>query len=76
MHALNPLTAAGRAALDGMITLQSMIIAYIDDFKLLMILSLAVDAAGAAAAQARGARRASTIAPSWNSARRNLPAYP
>ena len=39
-HALNPLTAAGRAALDGMITLQAVIIAYIDDFKLLMILSL------------------------------------
>ena len=42
MHALNPLTAAGRAALDGMITLQAVIIAYTDDFKLLMILSLAV----------------------------------
>ncbi len=41
MHALNPLTAAGRAALDAMITLQSVIIAYIDDFKLLMILSVA-----------------------------------
>jgi MFS transporter, DHA2 family, multidrug resistance protein len=42
LHALNPLTAAGRAALDGMITLQSVIIAYTDDFKLLMILSLMV----------------------------------
>jgi DHA2 family multidrug resistance protein len=41
MHALNPLTAAGRAALDGMITLQAVIISYTDDFKLLMILSLA-----------------------------------
>ncbi len=41
MHALNPLTAAGRAALDGLITSQAVIIAYIDDFKLLMILSLA-----------------------------------
>jgi DHA2 family multidrug resistance protein len=40
MRALNPLTAAGRAALDSMITLQSVIIAYIDDFKLLMILSI------------------------------------
>ncbi len=40
MHALNPLTAAGRAALDGVITLQAVIIAYIDDFKLLMILSI------------------------------------
>jgi MFS transporter, DHA2 family, multidrug resistance protein len=41
IHALNPLTAAGRAALDGMIGLQAVIISYIDDFKLLMILSLA-----------------------------------
>ena len=40
-HALSPLTAAGRAALDGMITLQSVIIAYTDDFKLLMLLSIA-----------------------------------
>jgi DHA2 family multidrug resistance protein len=39
-HALNPLTAAGRAALDGIVTLQSVIIAYMDDFKLLMVLSL------------------------------------
>ncbi len=40
-HALNPFTAAGRAALDSLITLQAVIISYIDDFKLLMILSLA-----------------------------------
>jgi MFS transporter, DHA2 family, multidrug resistance protein len=40
MHAFNPLTAPGRAALDGMITLQSVIIAYLDDFKFLMILSI------------------------------------
>jgi hypothetical protein len=33
----NPLTAAGRAALDAMITQQAQIIAYIDDYKLLMI---------------------------------------
>jgi DHA2 family multidrug resistance protein len=39
---LNPLTAAGRAALNEVITLQSTIIAYIDDFKLLMLMSLAV----------------------------------
>ncbi|PWC35224.1 DHA2 family efflux MFS transporter permease subunit [Azospirillum sp. TSO22-1] len=39
---LNPLTAAGRAALDGLITQQATVIGYIDDFKLLMILSLAV----------------------------------
>ena len=41
-HVLNPLTAAGRAALDGMISLQATIIAYIDDFKLLMIMSVLV----------------------------------
>jgi hypothetical protein len=33
---------AGRAALDAMITRQAQIIAYIDDFKLLMIATLAV----------------------------------
>ena len=38
----NPLTAAGRAALDGMITQQAQVIAYIDDYKLLMIATLAV----------------------------------
>ena len=38
---LNPLTAAGRAALDGLINTQAVIIAYINDFKFLMILSLA-----------------------------------
>jgi DHA2 family multidrug resistance protein len=41
-HAYNPFTAAGRAAIDGVITLQATIIAYIDDFKFLMILSLGV----------------------------------
>jgi MFS transporter, DHA2 family, multidrug resistance protein len=40
VEAVNPLTAAGRAALDGMITLQATVIAYIDDFKLLMLMSL------------------------------------
>jgi MFS transporter, DHA2 family, multidrug resistance protein len=38
----NPLTAAGRAALDAMITQQAQIIAYIDDYKLLMIATLLV----------------------------------
>jgi DHA2 family multidrug resistance protein len=38
----NPLTDAGRAALDAMITRQAQIIAYIDDFKLLMIATLIV----------------------------------
>jgi DHA2 family multidrug resistance protein len=37
----NPFTAAGRAALDAMITQQAQIIAYIDDYKLLMIATLA-----------------------------------
>ena len=38
----NPFTAAGRAALDARITQQAQIIAYIDDYKLLMIATLAV----------------------------------
>jgi DHA2 family multidrug resistance protein len=38
----NPFTAAGRAALDAVITQQAQIIAYIDDYKLLMIATLAV----------------------------------
>ena len=41
-HFWNPMTAAGRAALDAMITRQAQIIAYIDDYKLLMIATLAV----------------------------------
>jgi MFS transporter, DHA2 family, multidrug resistance protein len=41
-HFWNPLTAAGRAALDAMITAQAQVIAYIDDYKLLMIATLAV----------------------------------
>jgi DHA2 family multidrug resistance protein len=38
----DPITAAGRAALDAVITRQAQIIAYIDDYKLLMIATLAV----------------------------------
>jgi MFS transporter, DHA2 family, multidrug resistance protein len=37
----NPLSAAGRAALDALVTQQAQIIAYIDDYKLLMIATLA-----------------------------------
>jgi MFS transporter, DHA2 family, multidrug resistance protein len=37
----NPLSAGGRAALDGLVTRQSQIIAYIDDYKLLMIATIA-----------------------------------
>ncbi|HTV45555.1 MAG TPA: DHA2 family efflux MFS transporter permease subunit [Stellaceae bacterium] len=40
-HLWSPFTSAGRAALDAMITTQAQAIAYIDDFKLLMILTLA-----------------------------------
>jgi DHA2 family multidrug resistance protein len=40
-HALSPWTASGRAALDQLIQVQASIISYIDDFKLMMILSLA-----------------------------------
>jgi MFS transporter, DHA2 family, multidrug resistance protein len=39
---LNPLTEAGRAALDAVITQQAQIIAYIDDYKLLMVATLAM----------------------------------
>ncbi|MGO8024296.1 DHA2 family efflux MFS transporter permease subunit [Rhizobium leguminosarum] len=39
---LSPVTAAGRASLNEIITLQATIIAYMDDFKLLMLMSLAV----------------------------------
>ena len=39
-HLWSPFTAAGRAALDAAIRVQAQIIAYIDDFKLLMILTL------------------------------------
>jgi len=38
----SPFTAAGRATLDALITTQAQIIAYIDDYKLLMIATLAV----------------------------------
>jgi MFS transporter, DHA2 family, multidrug resistance protein len=38
----NPVTAAGRAALDAVVTQQAQIIAYIDDYKLLMIATLVV----------------------------------
>jgi DHA2 family multidrug resistance protein len=42
IDAWSPYTAAGRAALDAVVTEQATIISYIDDFKLLMIMSLAV----------------------------------
>ncbi len=38
----NPVTAAGRAALDSVVTQQAQIIAYVDDYKLLMIATIAV----------------------------------
>ena len=38
----NPVTAAGRAALDALVTQQAQIIAYIDDYKLLMIATVVV----------------------------------
>jgi DHA2 family multidrug resistance protein len=40
-HMLSPVTAAGRAALDAVVAQQAQIIAYIDDYKLLMIATLA-----------------------------------
>ena len=39
---LSPFTASGRAALDALITQQAQVIAYIDDYKFLMIATLAV----------------------------------
>ncbi|MEP9379189.1 MDR family MFS transporter [Aquabacter sp. CN5-332] len=41
LPALKATTLAGRAALDGMVTQQATIISYINDFKLMMLLSLA-----------------------------------
>jgi DHA2 family multidrug resistance protein len=41
-HFWNPVTAAGRAALDAVVTRQAEIIAYVDDYKLLMLATLAV----------------------------------
>jgi DHA2 family multidrug resistance protein len=41
-HYWSPVTAAGRAALDAVVTQQAQIIAYIDDYKFLMIATLAV----------------------------------
>jgi len=41
-HFWSPFTAAGRAALDAVVMRQAQIIAYIDDYKLLMIATLAV----------------------------------
>jgi DHA2 family multidrug resistance protein len=41
-HFWNPVALAGRAALDAVITHQAEIISYIDDYKLLMIATLAV----------------------------------
>jgi DHA2 family multidrug resistance protein len=38
----DPISASGRAALDALVTRQSQIIAYMDDYKLLMIATLAV----------------------------------
>jgi DHA2 family multidrug resistance protein len=41
LQAWSPWTASGRAALDQVVQMQAAIISYIDDFKLMMILSLA-----------------------------------
>jgi DHA2 family multidrug resistance protein len=39
---LSPFTAAGRAALDALVTQQAQIVAYIDDYKLLLIATVAL----------------------------------
>ena len=41
LEMLSPFTAAGRAALDGLINTQAVMISYMDDFKLMMIMCLA-----------------------------------
>lgn len=41
LHAWSPWTPAGRVALDQLVQTQASIISYIDDFKLMMVLSLA-----------------------------------
>jgi len=41
-HYWSPMTAAGRAALDAVVTQQAQVIAFIDDYKFLMIATLAV----------------------------------
>ena len=41
MRFWNPATAAGSAALDAVVTRQAQIIAYIDDYRLLLIATLA-----------------------------------
>jgi DHA2 family multidrug resistance protein len=40
MKLMSPFTEAGRAALDGAVTLQATIISYVDDFRLMTILSV------------------------------------
>jgi DHA2 family multidrug resistance protein len=39
---MSPLTAAGRAALDALVTQQAQVVAYMDDYKLLLIATLAL----------------------------------
>jgi DHA2 family multidrug resistance protein len=41
-QAWNPATPSGRAALDAVVTRQAQIIAYVDDYKLLMLATLTV----------------------------------
>ena len=41
LRMLSPYTAAGRAALDGLINSQAVIISYMDDFRLMMLMALA-----------------------------------
>ncbi len=64
-------TAAGRTSLNEIITLQSTIIAYMDDFKLLMLMSLAVIPLVLLLRKPKAAP-ASTTVPSWNSQRNGL----
>lgn len=64
-QAMDPYSAAGRAALDGVVTLQATIISYMNDFKLMMILSLPPFRWFCCCAS-RPLRPRSTTAPSWS----------
>ncbi len=59
---MSPLTAAGRAALDALVTQQAQIIAYIDDYKLLLIATLALFALLVIFKKTNGPAAHSTIA--------------
>ncbi|TCU21155.1 MFS transporter [Rhizobium azibense] len=74
-QSLSPLTAAGRASINELITLQSTIIAYMDDFKLLMLMSLAVMPLALILRKPRRRPHQRITAPSWSDQRNGLLRY-